>query len=114
RVSLTSPSFPFPPSSTAVVFTLSLHDALPIFCLGQVLGELQILRQRFFRHGWALQQVRHGLLQDIGKLHIGIRPWGIPRWLRIRSEEHTSELQSRFDLVCRLLLEKNSHNKRKL
>src|SRR5699024_11639715 len=28
----------------------------------------------------------------------------VPRWLR--SEEHTSELQSRFDLVCRLLLEK--------
>src|SRR5437868_13047711 len=27
----------------------------------------------------------------------------------IRSEEHTSELQSRFDLVCRLLLEKNKH-----
>src|SRR5437868_12849778 len=27
-------------------------------------------------------------------------------WLRPRSEEHTSELQSRFDLVCRLLLEK--------
>src|SRR5438067_4490071 len=27
-------------------------------------------------------------------------------WLRERSEEHTSELQSRFDLVCRLLLEK--------
>src|SRR5699024_11340536 len=31
--------------------------------------------------------------------------------LKIRSEEHTSELQSRFDLVCRLLLEKkNIHN----
>src|SRR5699024_11767842 len=28
----------------------------------------------------------------------------------IRSEEHTSELQSRFDLVCRLLLEKKKHN----
>src|SRR5699024_11321393 len=27
-----------------------------------------------------------------------------------RSEEHTSELQSRFDLVCRLLLEKKYHN----
>src|SRR5699024_12328114 len=27
-------------------------------------------------------------------------------WLTLRSEEHTSELQSRFDLVCRLLLEK--------
>src|SRR5699024_12215207 len=29
----------------------------------------------------------------------------------IRSEEHTSELQSRFDLVCRLLLEKKKHTK---
>src|SRR5437868_10675626 len=29
-----------------------------------------------------------------------------PRASRVRSEEHTSELQSRFDLVCRLLLEK--------
>src|SRR5438067_13812588 len=28
----------------------------------------------------------------------------------LRSEEHTSELQSRFDLVCRLLLEKKKHN----
>src|SRR5699024_11600391 len=31
--------------------------------------------------------------------------------LRGRSEEHTSELQSRFDLVCRLLLEKKNNNK---
>src|SRR5437868_5001342 len=30
----------------------------------------------------------------------------IPKGIRARSEEHTSELQSRFDLVCRLLLEK--------
>src|SRR5438067_3443937 len=43
-----------------------------------------------------------------------------PRWSawprsspepRGRSEEHTSELQSRFDLVCRLLLEKKKKNK---
>src|SRR5699024_12492228 len=32
---------------------------------------------------------------------------------RPRSEEHTSELQSRFDLVCRLLLEKKKKNKNK-
>src|SRR5699024_11514135 len=32
--------------------------------------------------------------------------WGV--WIA-RSEEHTSELQSRFDLVCRLLLEKKNH-----
>src|SRR5438067_7438982 len=41
------------------------------------------------------------------------RPWkGAPRALapgHERSEEHTSELQSRFDLVCRLLLEKKKH-----
>src|SRR5437868_10095413 len=30
-----------------------------------------------------------------------------------RSEEHTSELQSRFDLVCRLLLEKKKHSQRR-
>ena len=32
---------------------------------------------------------------------------------RLRSEEHTSELQSRFDLVCRLLLEKKKTIKQK-
>src|SRR5699024_11379169 len=31
----------------------------------------------------------------------------------LRSEEHTSELQSRFDLVCRLLLDKKKHHERK-
>src|SRR5699024_11557705 len=33
--------------------------------------------------------------------------------LKVRSEEHTSELQSRFDLVCRLLLEKKKTKKQK-
>src|SRR5699024_11737937 len=38
----------------------------------------------------------------------------VPRQVQQRSEEHTSELQSRFDLVCRLLLEKkNKKMKRK-
>src|SRR5438067_9803336 len=50
-------------------------------------------------------------LGDLGReLHYaarGIDPRPlIPRALPPRSEEHTSELQSRFDLVCRLLLEK--------
>src|SRR5699024_11747041 len=34
----------------------------------------------------------------------------IPQSVYFRSEEHTSELQSRFDLVCRLLLEKKKHD----
>src|SRR5207249_10827169 len=37
---------------------------------------------------------------------------GPHRGISDRSEEHTSELQSRFDLVCRLLLEKKKKNKR--
>src|SRR5258707_11102520 len=41
-----------------------------------------------------------------------INPWGISRG-SARSEEHTSELQSRQYLVCRLLLEKKKKNKKK-
>src|SRR5699024_12152137 len=40
---------------------------------------------------------------------VTLSPKGKPNLLG-RSEEHTSELQSRFDLVCRLLLEKKKHN----
>src|SRR6266536_2059076 len=49
----------------------------------------------------------------------GARPLASPhpsreasRWLRFRSEEHTSELQSRVELVCRLLLEKKNNSRR--
>src|SRR2546429_5192543 len=52
--------------------------------------------------------------------HSALPPWPHPRnlrlstsalgWLAHRSEEHTSELQSRLHLVCRLLLEKRNHN----
>src|SRR5207249_5475646 len=40
-------------------------------------------------------------------------PWPAPSRTRRRSEEHTSELQSRFDLVCRLLLEKKKKKRAK-
>src|SRR5438105_10371157 len=38
---------------------------------------------------------------------------GLVTWLLVRSEEHTSELQSRVDLVCRLLLEKKKKRENK-
>src|SRR5215471_21283248 len=63
--------FFFNDTATTEIYTLSLHDALPIPAC---------------RCGWPT----------------GPSPRG-PEW---RSEEHTSELQSRRDLVCRLLLEK--------
>src|SRR2546421_8631379 len=39
--------------------------------------------------------------------------WGEGKGLKLRSEEHTSELQSRSDLVCRLLLEKKKKKQTK-
>src|SRR5699024_11808545 len=42
------------------------------------------------------------------------RPFLTEHERMMRSEEHTSELQSRFDLVCRLLLEKKKHTNREL
>src|SRR5207249_9861534 len=59
-------------------------------------------------HGAAGHQRQGEPLQRLGNNRRGR---GSPcRWCR--SEEHTSELQSRFDLVCRLLLEKKKKNKK--
>src|SRR5436305_10787170 len=78
--SLFSVFFFFNDTATTEIYTLSLHDALPIYLL---LG----LRR--------LQPPERRLrLQEAQRLR------------RLRSEEHTSELQSRPHLVCRLLLEK--------
>src|SRR2546421_3716252 len=76
--------FFFNDTATTEIYTLSLHDALPI-CRGL---------QR--RPPAALRGVQRAA--PLGARRVGAR-------LR-RSEEHTSELQSRSDLVCRLLLEK--------
>src|SRR5947209_17526322 len=69
-------------TATTEIYTLSLHDALPILSV---------------RHGqnvsldWDVDRSRSLLLHNL------------------RSEEHTSELQSRQYLVCRLLLEKKKN-----
>src|SRR5437667_8225356 len=69
--------FFFNDTATTEIYTLSLHDALPIFATG-----------------------RSGPTRCRGRRRSRSRR----RWRR--SEEHTSELQSHHDLVCRLLLEK--------
>src|SRR5690606_41166431 len=86
--------------SPSELYPLSLHDALPIW-FGQP-----------FQHGVAERQVvgfvrlRRQLLP--GGLDELRRQIGLGKTLSgaVRSEEHTSELQSRENLVCRLLLEK--------
>src|SRR2546429_7075124 len=51
---------------------------------------------------------RHDHLHALRQLHV---PGHVRRAeVKLRSEEHTSELQSRLHLVCRLLLEKKKHN----
>src|SRR5207249_9712514 len=91
--------------------TLSLHDALPI-CSDQYSTDPQG-GTFFLRMEFALApDRREGLGERFGlkvaePLGMTWRLWDAARPKRIRSEEHTSELQSRFDLVCRLLLEKN-------
>src|SRR5438034_11578489 len=94
--------FFFNAPATTEIYTLSLHDALPIW--------------------W-----------EAGGVGVGVETWGpLPMDLRVppvldelgenllracpaggvlRSEEHTSELQSHSDLVCRLLLEKKKNEK---
>src|SRR5690349_24262577 len=92
-------------SATTEIYTLSLHDALPIYvdarCGGQAYSCLASTRLRaWFRH-------RHrARLRDLGPDRL-FRPLRLHcHRYGVRSEEHTSELQSRRDLVCRLLLEK--------
>src|SRR5690606_41402212 len=94
------------------VSPLSLHDALPISGIPRRRALCQS-RRRFANRN-ARRNACLGLLlsrNDIcGVVGNGSRPlgWGAPRPRRNadRSEEHTSELQSRENLVCRLLLEK--------
>src|SRR5690606_42164278 len=99
---------------TTDVSTLSLHDALPIFAVedaaaaaAHVLHPLRTAVQGHVRDLLRRQHPRHDLAEaaDPGDQHLRLLDPG----RGARSEEHTSELQSRENLVCRLLLEKKKH-----
>src|SRR5207248_11355320 len=92
-------------SSSTLISTLSIHDALPIF----------------YRHSARVDQV-YGLVQLMDDARhappkIGRHPpilflYGGNDQVIPRSEEHTYELQSPYDIVCRLLLEKKKKKKK--
>src|SRR3712207_8922552 len=87
--------FFFNDTATTEIYTLSLHDALPIFFheaqnVGHAAAGIDHHRHR---------DRRRLVLEDIDRLRLSVVE-------DLRSEEHTSELQSRQYLVCRLLLEK--------
>src|SRR2546422_7748736 len=86
--------FFFNDTATTEIYTLSLHDALPILNLDE----------KDYIVGMATTP------KDIKKAEAEVEKAkaeaGVPEATDSRSEEHTSELQSRLHLVCRLLLEK--------
>src|SRR5947207_14766604 len=86
----------FNDTATTEIYTLSLHDALPI-CGERTGGDAG---GRQFEHGG---QRRDHLLALLAFFFIAGNEVDAEV---VRSEEHTSELQSHSDLVCRLLLEK--------
>src|SRR5690606_40585727 len=98
-----------PDTATAQTYPLSLHDALPICDPPPAGRELAHDRRCIDRH---LLKRRH----QRGDTFAFRRPFRrnlahvILQQHLARSEEHTSELQSRENLVCRLLLEKKQQN----
>src|SRR2546430_11418371 len=92
--------FFFNDTATTEIYTLSLHDALPISGgeranVGDVLEVLELLGDAL---GLVDRQDERRAREELG-----------PE--RLRSEEHTSELQSQSNLACRLLLEKKKVTK---
>src|SRR5689334_24802603 len=66
------------------------------------------------RAGRRTGQVQQADARREGRLGAQIGIVGVEAVIQVRSEEHTSELQSQFHLVCRLLLEKKKNKKQKI
>src|SRR5699024_11627135 len=90
------------------IYTLSLHDALPILETAVALNDetdLMALRKSIIK--WCQLLLKNRSMALIAIIDL-LKHAKNKRLQLLRSEEHTSELQSRFDLVCRLLLEKKN------
>src|SRR5205823_12463030 len=97
-------SFFFHAPATTEIYTLSLHDALPIFI------ELTPANAACLHElGYALTTLgRIPESIDAYRRAFALNPTSLNLASSLRSEEHTSELQSLAYLVCRLLLEKKN------
>src|SRR5438874_10358586 len=92
--------FFFKDTAPCEIYTLSLHDALPIY---------RAARRARAHPGEGSGAAHPPLAGESAPQAPGVNPA-----LGARSEEHTSELQSRRDLVCRLLLEKKKNKRYKV
>src|SRR5256885_13287716 len=96
--------FFFNDTATTEIYTLSLHDALPIY---QTSGHIEIVEHIGDSSANQIGQrrvIRFGRRLQYEPVDLAIEPKSF--FVEGRSEEHTSELQSPCNLVCRLLLEK--------
>src|SRR5439155_26455708 len=95
--------------TTPHIYPLSLHDALPISdrpIVREILGKTQRRRDAAFAFLIGVVQVLQAELLPVTQQPQEISGVVPAMSVEYRSEEHTSELQSRGHLVCRLLLEK--------
>src|SRR2546429_8684292 len=96
--------FFFNDTATTEIYTLSLHDALPISKLADPRGfKTAKEAEDVLRGGKAIVLITSGIHSTEVMSTMALPPRST------RSEEHTSELQSRLHLVCRLLLEKKKN-----
>src|SRR5205809_7921692 len=95
--------FFFNHSAPSELYTLSLHDALPIWSALRLLARFasRAANQSCMKRG-AILICRNNSSSPFWNIAF------IRKEMSHRSEEHTSELQSRLHLVCRLLLEKKN------
>src|SRR5256885_12173096 len=91
--------FFFNDTATTEIYTLSLHDALPISVSGIPRMPSSLAQTDFASCVGLLMYTHRARIGRVKDEQLGIKAR--------RSEEHTSELQSPCNLVCRLLLEKN-------
>src|SRR5688572_31457307 len=92
--------FFFNDTATTEIYTLSLHDALPICNLASSFDEKAMNEaiDDFAKEAERIEKARQDAVKSSERE-------------KLRSEEHTSELQSQSNLVCRLLLEKKKKKK---
>src|SRR2546422_6298956 len=101
RIECGSPFFFFNDPATTEIYTLSLHDALPISSIAGCNGDDLMANAVFSMERTAIRET----WVNGEPLRLDFEG-ALPGFRAARSEEHTSELQSRLHLVCRLLLEK--------
>src|SRR5699024_11485580 len=108
---LRCPLFFFTLPPTPDIYSLSLHDALPIYlqvcdsCGNSYDKAFTVTRGAVSMVFDSFECAVQGIAPECAHCGCRILGHGVES---ARSEEHTSELQSRFDLVCRLLLEKKN------